>query len=214
MVFCDQGEPFWKSTSVVEPIEKDIKPAGLDAWRKGRRSWSSHVDPLYRSLALLSFCSFPQLIPLKDKHSSLPSLEHILSLWFFFIVPAVWSLAAFSKTIYFLPPLSNCCFTSWNQTDLLPSAFRLGRGARRCLWVRARGPQSRRLWAGTLAGRRCSSTNRKPNGRRDEDLPGTSCSTSSYFNIYRMLSPLKCKIGLLSPYVQIFYKCRYTHFML
>lgn len=31
MVFCDQGKQFWKSTSVVEPIEKDIKPAGLDA---------------------------------------------------------------------------------------------------------------------------------------------------------------------------------------
>lgn len=40
--FRDQGELCWKSTSTAEPIEKDIQPAGLDAWRKGRQSWSSH----------------------------------------------------------------------------------------------------------------------------------------------------------------------------
>lgn len=34
---------------------------------------------------------------------------------------------------------------------------------------------------------------------------------SSYFNIYRMLSPLKHKIVLLSWYVQLSYKCRYIH---
>lgn len=40
--FRDQGELCWKSTSTAEPIEKDIQPAGLGAWRKGRQSWSSH----------------------------------------------------------------------------------------------------------------------------------------------------------------------------
>lgn len=76
-----------------------------------------------------------------------------------------------------------------------------------------RAPSAGRSRAGTemhpQAGKGSgSSTSRM--GEETRDLPGTSCSTSSYFNIYRMLSPLKCKIVLLSPYVQIFYKCRYA----
>lgn len=186
----------------------------------------SHVDKMIHGLVVL-----PQLPPAfpsftKDRQvvtssrSSLLRLVCVLSP-FQCIGPSALSLTGYLNTIYFLPPLSNCQLIYETKLIICQMSFDSEEGMyKRCSRIRTGELQSSQCWRllgwdwnaspGWQGGERIY---HKLSRRRNQGLPGTSCSTSSYFNIYRMLLPLKCKTVLLSLYLQIFYKCRYTHFI-